>query len=70
VERVANLSGPERQHAAATLADRLTTTDVHVVAYGAGQTSQFIGPRIGCRVLTPAASGLDLAALCLNDSSE
>jgi DNA-binding SARP family transcriptional activator/ABC-type oligopeptide transport system substrate-binding subunit len=67
VEGVANLSGPDRQAAAAALADRLTTTSVDVVAYGAAQTSQFIGPRIGCRVFTPAAPGLDLAALCLND---
>jgi hypothetical protein len=37
-----------------------------VAAYGAAQSSQFIDPRIGCRVLTSAAHGLDLAALCLN----
>jgi ABC-type oligopeptide transport system substrate-binding subunit len=66
VERVAKLSGADRQTAAAALADRLTARSVNVVAYGAHQTSQFINPRIGCRVLTPAAHGLDLAALCLN----
>jgi peptide/nickel transport system substrate-binding protein len=66
VERVAKLSGADRQNAAAALADRLTARYVNVVAYGAHQTSQIIDPRIGCRVLTPAAYGLDLAALCLN----
>ena len=66
VERVAKRSGAGRQAAAAALADRLTARYVNVVAYGAAQSSQFIDPRIGCRVLTPAAYGLDLAALCLN----
>jgi DNA-binding SARP family transcriptional activator/ABC-type oligopeptide transport system substrate-binding subunit len=66
VERVAKRSGAARQTAAAALADRLTARYVNVVAYGAAQSSQFIDPRIGCRVLTPAAYGLDLAALCLN----
>ena len=66
VERVAKRSGAARQAAAAALADRLTARYVNVVAYGAARSSQFIDPRIGCRVLTPAAYGLDLAALCLN----
>jgi len=66
VDRVAGLEGADRQTAAAALADRLTARYVNVVAYGAYQTSQFIDPRIGCRVLTPAAYGLDLAATCLN----
>ena len=66
VDRVASLEGADRQTAAAALADRLTARYVNVVAYGAYQTSQFIDPRIGCRVLTPAAYGLDLAATCLN----
>lgn len=66
VERLATLTGADRQNAAAALADRLTARYVNVVAYGAHQTSQIIDPRIGCRVLTPAAYGLDLAALCLN----
>jgi DNA-binding SARP family transcriptional activator/ABC-type transport system substrate-binding protein len=66
VERVAKLSGADRQTAAAALADRLTARYVQVVAYGAHQTSQYIDPRIRCRVLTPAAYGLDLAAMCLN----
>jgi DNA-binding SARP family transcriptional activator/ABC-type oligopeptide transport system substrate-binding subunit/outer membrane protein assembly factor BamB len=66
VERVAKLSGADRHTAAAALADRLTARSVNVVAYGAHQTSQYIDPRIRCRVLTPTAYGLDLAALCLN----
>jgi DNA-binding SARP family transcriptional activator/ABC-type transport system substrate-binding protein len=66
VDRVARLNGADRQTAATALADRLTARYVNVVAYGTHQTSQFIDPRIGCRVFTPAAYGLDLAALCLN----
>jgi ABC-type oligopeptide transport system substrate-binding subunit len=66
VDRIARLDGADRQTAAAALADRLTARYVNVVAYGAHQTSQIIDPRIGCRVLTPAAYGLDLAALCLD----
>jgi DNA-binding SARP family transcriptional activator/ABC-type transport system substrate-binding protein len=66
VDRMAKRSGGGRQAAAAALADRLTARYVSVVAYGAAQSSQFINPRIGCRVLTPVAYGLDLAAVCLN----
>jgi DNA-binding SARP family transcriptional activator/ABC-type oligopeptide transport system substrate-binding subunit len=65
VEGVAGLSGDLRQAAAASLADRLATKEVPVAAYGTPQTSQFIGPRIGCRVFSPFAYGLDLAALCV-----
>ena len=68
VDRVATQSGANRQTAAAALADRLSARYVNVVAYGAHHTSQVINPRIRCRVLTPAAYGLDLAAQCLNDS--
>jgi hypothetical protein len=32
----------------------------------AGEIPQVVGPRLGCRVFTPAAYGVDLAALCLN----
>jgi ABC-type oligopeptide transport system substrate-binding subunit len=66
VDRVARLDRADRQTAAAALADRLTARYVTVVAYGTHQTSQYIHPRIGCRVLTPAAYGLDLAALCVD----
>ena len=68
VDRVATQSGANRQTAAAALADRLSARYANVVAYGAHHTSQVINPRIRCRVLTPAAYGLELAAQCLNDS--
>jgi DNA-binding SARP family transcriptional activator/ABC-type transport system substrate-binding protein/outer membrane protein assembly factor BamB len=64
VKNVARLSGDRRQAAAASLADRLATVEVPVAAYATPQTSQFIGPRIGCRVFSPFAYGLDLAAMC------
>jgi ABC-type transport system substrate-binding protein len=68
VDRVAKRRGADRQTAAAALADRLSARDANLVAYGAHHISQVINPRIQCRVLTPAAFGLDLAAQCLNDS--
>jgi ABC-type transport system substrate-binding protein len=65
VESVAGISGDRRQAAAASLADHLATEEVPVAAYATPQTSQFIGPRIGCRLFSPFAYGLDLAALCV-----
>jgi hypothetical protein len=61
---IAAMSGDGRQAAAAALADRLATVELPVAAYGTPQTSQFIGPRIGCRVFSPFAYGLNLAAMC------
>jgi ABC-type transport system substrate-binding protein len=69
LERVAAKGGDGRQAAAASLADHLATVEAPVAAYGIPQTSQFIGPRIGCRVFSPFAYGLDLAAACINASS-
>jgi DNA-binding SARP family transcriptional activator/ABC-type oligopeptide transport system substrate-binding subunit/outer membrane protein assembly factor BamB len=69
VEGIAGMSGNRRQAAAASVADRLATEEVPVAAYGTPQTSQFISPRIGCRVLSPFANGLHLAAACINASS-
>jgi hypothetical protein len=69
VEGVASMSGDGRQAAAASIADRLATVEVPVAAYGIPQTSQFIGPRIGCRVFSPFAYGLDLAAMCMTGPS-
>ena len=69
VNGVARMSGAGRQAAAASLADRLATVEVPVAAYGTPHTSQVIGPRIGCRVFSPFAYGLDLAAACRTTSS-
>ena len=68
VDAVHGMSGAGRQAAAASLADRLATVEVPVAAYGTPQTTQFIGPRIGCQVFSPFAYGLDLAAMCLTES--
>jgi DNA-binding SARP family transcriptional activator/ABC-type oligopeptide transport system substrate-binding subunit len=64
VAGVSGMSGDGRQAAAASIADHLATEEVPVAAYGTPSTSQFIGPRVGCRVFSPFAYGLDLAALC------
>jgi DNA-binding SARP family transcriptional activator/ABC-type transport system substrate-binding protein len=65
VAGVSGMRGSGRQATAASLADHLATEEVPVAAYGTPRTSQFIGRRIGCRVFSPYAYGLDLAALCV-----
>jgi len=69
IDGVATLSGDARQSAAGRVADELATHEVPVAAYSVPQTSQFIGPRIGCRLFTSFGYGLDLAALCMNGSA-
>jgi ABC-type oligopeptide transport system substrate-binding subunit len=64
VARVAGLSGPERQSAAAVLADRLAVEGVPVIPTGVGVQGEFFAPALGCRVFPPFGSGVDLAALC------
>jgi DNA-binding SARP family transcriptional activator/ABC-type oligopeptide transport system substrate-binding subunit len=63
---LAYLSGDARQAAARRIADELATNEVPVAAYGVPQTSQFVGPNVGCRLFTSFGHGLDLAAACLN----
>jgi hypothetical protein len=65
IEDVAKLSGDPRQAAAVRVADELATDEVFVAAYGVLSTSQFVAPRVGCRLFTAFGYGLDLAALCL-----
>jgi peptide/nickel transport system substrate-binding protein len=64
VHHVADLNGDDRQGAAAALADRIVTDEVSVAPYATAETSQIVGPGVGCRVFTPFSYGLDLAALC------
>ncbi len=64
VEELSQLTGEDRQSAAVSLADELATESVPVAAYAIPQTSQFLGPSIGCRVFTSFSYGVDLAALC------
>jgi hypothetical protein len=66
VRRVAGSTSEYRQAVAAHLARSLTTEDVLLAAYGTAQTSQFLSPRLGCRVFPPFGYGVDLAALCLS----
>lgn len=69
IEGLANVTGDARQTAAGRIADELATDEVAVAAYSVPQTSQFIGPSIGCRLFTSVGYGLDLAALCPNGSA-
>ncbi len=64
IEGLAYQSGDARQTAAGRVADELATNEVPFAAYGAPQTTQFVAPRVGCRVFTSFGYGLDLAALC------
>ncbi len=63
---LADLTGDARQAAAGRIADELATNEVPVAAYGVPQTSQFVGPSVGCRLFMSFGYGLDLAAACLN----
>jgi hypothetical protein len=66
VERIAGMSGPDREAAAIALADRLATNDVPLAAVGTAHVGTVLGPRLGCRVFPPFGYGVDLAALCLD----
>jgi hypothetical protein len=65
INHVAAMSGDARRRIAAALVDRLIEDEAPVAPYATPVTSQFIGPRIGCRVFSPFAHGLDLAAVCM-----
>jgi hypothetical protein len=64
IERVARLSGNERQTAAASLADRLVKEQLSIIAWGNLVQGEFFSPTLGCRVFPPTGYGVDLAALC------
>jgi class 3 adenylate cyclase len=66
--RMIRLEGPARAAAAANLADRLVNDDVAVAAYGEDVVTALLSPRLRCRVFPPLGYGIDLAALCLNES--
>jgi DNA-binding SARP family transcriptional activator/ABC-type oligopeptide transport system substrate-binding subunit len=67
VLEVARLQGPERETAAAELADRLAVREVPLAAVGSRAATGFFSPRLGCRVFPPFGYGVDLASLCVND---
>ena len=65
VDRLAGLTGTNRDRAAVRLALRLAVRDVPVVPYGTPTIGAVLGPRLGCRVWNGVDSAPDLAALCL-----
>ena len=65
---LAGLGGDARGAAASDVAEWLVSDEFAVAAYGTPQTSQFVGPGIGCAMFTSFGYGLDLASLCLNAS--
>lgn len=69
VDSLLRLSGPERQSAAAQLADRLARDSVPAIAYGYYVQGEFFAPAVGCRTFPPVSYGVDLAALCRRDGT-
>ena len=57
--------GSDRSPAAIRLAERLTSEVVLAVSFGAGTTTAYLGPSLGCREFPPYGFGVDLAALSL-----
>ena len=64
VLRINDVQKSHRQGDAAVLADDIVREEPLVIPFGIPQTTQFVGPGVGCRVLTSVAYGLDLAAIC------
>jgi hypothetical protein len=68
LERIATLPSPRREAAAAALVAKLER-DAVSIGFGYGATPELVSRRLGCLVEQPEYPGLDLAALCLRDSS-
>jgi ABC-type transport system substrate-binding protein len=64
LRRIANLSSPRREAAAAPIATRLER-DAIVIGIGDRAMPELVSARLGCLVEQPEYPGLDLAALCL-----
>lgn len=64
IQRLAGLTGNQRQTGAAKLAKVLTANGAVLAAYSTPQVSEFFSPRLGCRVFPPFGYGVDFAALC------
>lgn len=67
VLRINDVQKSHRQGDAAVLADDMVREEPLVIPFGIPQTTQFVGPGVGCRVLTSVAYGLDLADLPCSD---
>src|SRR5439155_8634909 len=64
LERIATLSSPRREAAAAALAAKLER-DAAWIGFGYRPTPELVSKRVGCVIDQPEYPGLDLAALCL-----
>ena len=64
LERIANLTSPRREAAAAPVAARLERNAL-VVGVADLATPELVSTRLGCVIDHPEYPGLDLAALCL-----
>jgi ABC-type transport system substrate-binding protein/streptogramin lyase len=68
LESAGRLSGQRRQTAAADAAARLARVDVPIAAVGYPVIGELFSSRLGCRVFPPFGYGVDLAALCLDET--
>jgi DNA-binding SARP family transcriptional activator/ABC-type transport system substrate-binding protein/streptogramin lyase len=69
LNRIAKLSSPERERAAAALATRIERKSLYAV-YAYRAVPELVSKRLGCIVHQPQYAGVDLAALCLKDSKD
>lgn len=67
LDRIASFLPPRRETAAAEVAARLERDAVYF-AYADSATPELLSKRLGCVIDQPEYPGLDLAALCLQDS--
>jgi ABC-type oligopeptide transport system substrate-binding subunit len=68
LDRIAELSPPQRDRQAAALAGRIERQSLFAV-YEIGAIPELASKRLGCVVHPPAYPGVDLAALCVRASS-
>ena len=69
LNRIAKLSSPERERAAAALATKLEQKSLFAVFSYSG-VPELMSRRLGCVIHQPQYAGVDLAALCLKDSGD
>jgi DNA-binding SARP family transcriptional activator/ABC-type transport system substrate-binding protein len=66
LDRIANLSSPERERAAAALAREIDERSLFAV-FEHTAVPELVSKRLGCIVHQPEYAGVDLAALCLKE---
>jgi hypothetical protein len=68
VRRLNRLRGAGRETAAQRLAERFRTDQIPVIAFAAGASPSYLSDRLGCQIFPPYGYGVDLAALCIDET--